>query len=376
MLKVSVIVSAYNMEEYIDKCVKSVLTQSFRDFELILINDGSFDKTGAICHRYAELDERVVHISKPNEGLSISRNKGIKMARGEYVTFLDADDWLHPDYIEKLVESAEQNEADIVISDLCYVSQTDEGFVQNFSAIRLPNGKADSANEKNFFGRCRTFLCGKLFRKELFFRYDVWLPGHNYEDISVVPYLISKAGVVSHQPGTYYYYFRNREGSIINDFKYLPSIRTSLNELIDRFVNDGSFEAFRIQLMNLCWGQVCNVYNLTNSRFSDEDSSVAAEIREDVLSYFLKVFSEGERLTDLKYYVTDEVLRKAVRHIVLSEDQMVEDKNIADIIVGWAEEAECVADGSKVIRIKRDVNEDAETQSWNAADELFWSLFI
>lgn len=379
-MKVSIIVSVYNMEEYIDKCVTSVLEQSFTDFELILINDGSFDKTDEVCRKWEKVDDRIVYVSKINEGLGISRNKGIKMSCGEYVTFLDADDWLAQDYLEKLVSSAISHDSDIVIGDLFYVSLTEGGFTEKISAIRLPDGVSDPGREKNYFGKCRTFLCGKLFRKDMFVKYDTWLPGHNYEDISVTAYLISKAGTVSHIGGAIYYYFRNREGSIINDFSHLPNIKLSMGELVSRFENDGSFEKYRLQLMNLCWGQVCNVFNLTRSRFADNDGRRASEICDDILGEFLKIFPEGKRIVNARFYVDeDDVIRRAVRNIVLGDEQIVDNLEMADVLVYWKDGKEyadrLASKGKLEILIDKNQVTDKETLIWDISDELFWELF-
>lgn len=114
---VSIIVPVYNAEATLRRCVDSILNQDYRDFELILVNDGSQDGSGAICDAYAAQDPRVTAIHKPNTGVSDTRNLAIGRARGTYLQFLDSDDWITPDATTLLVQTAQQHNCDLVISD-------------------------------------------------------------------------------------------------------------------------------------------------------------------------------------------------------------------------------------------------------------------
>ena len=115
--KVSVIIPIYNAEKYLRRCVDSVLKQDFEDFELLLVDDGSKDLSGNICDEYAKQDARVRVIHKENSGVSDSRNLAISKARGEYLQFMDSDDWITPDATGLLVRSAMENDCDLVIAD-------------------------------------------------------------------------------------------------------------------------------------------------------------------------------------------------------------------------------------------------------------------
>lgn len=102
---VSIIIPVYNVEQYISQCIESIFAQTYTDFELILINDGSTDKSGEICDNYAKKDSRIHVFHKKNGGVSSARNVGIEHATGEWINFIDSDDWISPDYLEKLMQN-------------------------------------------------------------------------------------------------------------------------------------------------------------------------------------------------------------------------------------------------------------------------------
>ena len=114
---ISIIVPIYNVEKYLSRCINSVLSQTFPDFELLLIDDGSTDKSGYICDGYAQKDSRIKVFHIENGGVSAARNYGLDNARGEWITFVDADDWIDKDMYYKLYNEAILSEADIVICD-------------------------------------------------------------------------------------------------------------------------------------------------------------------------------------------------------------------------------------------------------------------
>ena len=107
----SVVIPAYNIENYIGKCLDSVLAQTYQDYEIIVVNDGSTDKTGTVCDEYATKDSRIRVIHKENEGVSVARNAGIEMATGEYFLFFDGDDFMEPYTMEELYQVAREQQA-------------------------------------------------------------------------------------------------------------------------------------------------------------------------------------------------------------------------------------------------------------------------
>ena len=112
--KISVLIPVYNSEKYIKRCIKSVLSQTFLDFELLLIDDGSSDSSGDICDTFAEQDERIKVYHKQNEGISATREFCITHAQGDYIQFIDSDDWVEPDMLHEMYNKAKECDSDIV----------------------------------------------------------------------------------------------------------------------------------------------------------------------------------------------------------------------------------------------------------------------
>lgn len=131
MAEISIIVPIYNSSKYLENCFDSIRVQTFTDFEVIAINDGSTDESGNICDKYASLDNRFKVIHKKNEGVSIARNIGIEQSCGKYITFIDSDDWVDEDYLQNLHNGAYKN-ADIVVSGII---REGNGFSKKFFSI-------------------------------------------------------------------------------------------------------------------------------------------------------------------------------------------------------------------------------------------------
>ena len=116
-IKISVIVPVYRAEQYIVRCVDSILTQKFHDIELILVDDGSPDHCPEICDKYAQKDNRVKVIHQKNGGVAAARNAGLILAQGEYITFVDSDDFIEPDMYQSMIQVADQYDCDVVMCD-------------------------------------------------------------------------------------------------------------------------------------------------------------------------------------------------------------------------------------------------------------------
>ena len=118
MPKLSVIIPIYNTEKYLRDCIESILAQTFTDFELILVDDGSADRSGAICDEYCQLDGRIKVIHQKNGGVTVARKRGTEAASGDYISFIDSDDWIEPNMYHDMWKKADMYNADIVFCDI------------------------------------------------------------------------------------------------------------------------------------------------------------------------------------------------------------------------------------------------------------------
>ncbi len=213
---VSVIVPVYKVEQYLDKCVQSILDQTFRDFELLLVDDGSPDKCGDMCEAWAKKDGRIRVIHKPNGGLSDARNAGIGQASGDYLLFVDSDDWIEKDMLATLYGLIRDADADMACCN--FRSVNEDGSQHWDDAVITPGVWTEEDFWKQFFSSNAQTYCNvawnKLYKKELFdtVRYPV---GRINEDVYILYDLVSQCKKIAATDQIGYYYLF-RAGSIMN----------------------------------------------------------------------------------------------------------------------------------------------------------------
>ena len=127
---ISAIVPAYNVEKYLERCVNSILIQTYENFEIILVDDGSKDQSVEICDKFAQEDNRIKVIHKENGGLSSARNAGMKIAEGKYIVFIDSDDDIEPNMFELMLQAAEENKADFVMTDYIRILKNNKKYLE------------------------------------------------------------------------------------------------------------------------------------------------------------------------------------------------------------------------------------------------------
>ncbi len=210
---VSIIVPVYQVREYLDVCVQSVLAQTYTDLEIILVDDGSTDGSEKICDRYAETDERVRVVHQKNKGLSGARNEGLKLAKGEYIAFVDADDKVSPFFIELLYELAEKYHARIAV---CSYEKGRElsGKIKRKKAYVVGSDKM----LREWHGKRKkleTVVWNKLYHRSIFEveKGNVFPEGKLHEDVYVSHLFVQRAGRVA-ITGEKLYLYRTRTGSI------------------------------------------------------------------------------------------------------------------------------------------------------------------
>lgn len=232
--KISIIVPVYKVEDYLSRCVDSLICQTYKNLEIILVDDGSPDRCGAICDEYAKRDERVKVIHKQNGGLSDARNRGIDIASGDYVMFVDSDDWLANETCELIISDIIENKADIVVFGFSYVYESDK-VVHNY--IRL-NGKITkdtaimSLIYKVGYWGIGNYAWNKVYLKNLF--EDVRFPVSKVaEDQGTTYKLFDKAETIYVNKKNCYNYFQR--GDSISHNRFEPSqIKDRISLWIER----------------------------------------------------------------------------------------------------------------------------------------------
>lgn len=233
---ISVIVPAYNVEKYIADCLESITTQSYRDIEIIVVNDGSTDSTLEIINRHAAADPRIRVISQPNGGLSAARNVGLDAANGEWIAFVDGDDMLLPDALSHLLNIAEDTQADIVCGS--FIRQNSEPKLTN-SKIRCFSG-VEAFKNILFQKHIDHSACGKLYRRSIFDSLR-FTKGILYEDLDIAWYVFVPAKkVVSTSRPVYFY--RVTPGSILHNFNRRRLDVLTITEEIERRATEHSPE--------------------------------------------------------------------------------------------------------------------------------------
>lgn len=242
---ITVVVPVYNVEAYLRPCLDSLEQQTFRDFEAILINDGSTDGSLQILQEYAERNENFFLIDQKNSGVSIARNKGIACAKGEYLAFLDSDDILRKDYLERMYTELCKREADIVCCEYKFL-------FENGICFRFYPGCYTTNDPQKAIRRLMRditvhhFCWNKLFKTSLFRDHDIWFPSMRFEDVATIARVFYYAKKISFIPQPLYYYVQ-RDSSFMHSFTYnrLQEYINSIAILRAFFEQTEEFEDYR-----------------------------------------------------------------------------------------------------------------------------------
>lgn len=213
MTKISIIVPVYNVEKYLRKCLDSLINQTLKDIEIICINDGSTDKSLEILEEYKNRDSRIILLNQENSGQSIARNRGIEIAKGEYIGFVDPDDWIDLDYYEKLYNAASTNNTDIAVGGIIRVTGIKKKKFLNFEKETI----TDNTNLK--FELCdvpeKSYVWNKIYKteklKEIGLEFE---KGIFYEDCIFTPQALFYLGKIVTVPNIYYYYLRRGNSTV------------------------------------------------------------------------------------------------------------------------------------------------------------------
>lgn len=325
MSQLSIIVPIYNAEKKLDKCIKSIIKQTFKDYELILVNDGSSDNSLNICRKYEKQDSRIIVIDKKNEGSIATRRKGIEASNSNYIMFVDADDWIDKKMVEELYYQSMESNADVTVCNM-YKVLGDSMLIKKKNKSRYFSGnKTYDKNEIKrdivvayFWGHpFPPSLCAKLYKKELIENSGKYLDRIYFlgEDLFYNLEMFIKANRVKIIDKPLYYY---RHGGLTS--KYMPHLFNDMvngyqiqKEVIDEFYIDTKpIEYNGISIMLLNTFKTC-LYNLFSSNLNaseimqqiqlyvSNDNVIECINNEGSLKYFSEEYLNAIKNKNIKY---------------------------------------------------------------------------
>lgn len=313
---ISVLIPVYNVDQYLERCIKSVITQTYRNIEIILVDDGSTDNSGIICDAYAEIDNRIRVIHKKNGGLSDARNIGLENAKGKYISFIDSDDYVHSLFIEIMLKNMLDYHTDIIICGY------KKGTLDIFPKERIKQNECKIYDSKEMlkqwhsnYKHIETVAWNKLYLRELFINEDIRYPkGVNNEDVQTTHLLVAaskKIGIIDTQ---LYYYFQ-RAGSIMHAEISEKSIKDNLlaqNNRLEYFKCNGYCKAYERLLIKRQKYYMLIYCLIHENALKDIKTSLLKEYKEQY-QIVLKLQQLG---------VADKILFYLFRHYVLVIDMI------------------------------------------------------
>lgn len=265
---ISVIVPVYNVQNYLVNCIKSILNQTYKNIEIILVDDGSTDDSGSICDSYAKIDNRINVIHKANGGLSDARNIGIKNAQGNYITFVDSDDYIDKNYVESLYILITKYDSDIACSNMKKTNSLDDKIINKNEKISVYNS-FNAIKEILYQRNIDNSAPSKLLKKELF--KNIYFPvGYAFEDLDTMYKLFLQANKIVSTNFSYYLYYQ-REDSILHSVKdkTINDLLTIIENMNDNLKNYDELKApLQARILNANF----YIYNRSNNISIKENS--------------------------------------------------------------------------------------------------------
>ena len=240
MSKVSVIVPIYNVEKYLSRCIESLVNQTLQDIQIILVNDGSTDNSGKIAKEYAKkYPEKIIYLEKENGGLSDARNYGIPHATGEYIAFLDSDDYIEKNAYEEMYNKAVEEDSDYVECD----------FLWEYQNKIKKDTRIEYNNKQEMMANVRVVAWNKLIRRNIIEENNICFPkGLRYEDVEFTYKLIPHLNKISYI-NQYFVHYVQRNNSIANvQNERTAEIFTILDNVIEYYKQNNLYEQYKTEI--------------------------------------------------------------------------------------------------------------------------------
>jgi glycosyltransferase involved in cell wall biosynthesis len=292
---VSVIVPVYNVMKYLRECIDSILAQTMSSFELLLIDDGSTDGSGSICDEYGKTDDRIRVFHKENGGLSSARNKGLDEAKGEFICFIDSDDTVSTDFLEKLYDALISSNAEMSLCNIDSPKLSEAEFGEpSYKVMTTTEAKTWLYDSRSGEYVLMVVACNKLYKKDIF--QDLRYPeGKLHEDEFVIMPLLNKCNTVAFVPDKLYHYKDNSEGitSDVNrmNIRHLDAV-DALAVRTRQLLKSGDKEFAVITLKNALY-KCARFYGDAGELFSNE-------MRDASKKKYCQVYFENKGIFNLK----------------------------------------------------------------------------
>lgn len=281
----TIIVPVYNCEEYIEDCIKSILDQTFKDFELILINDGSVDKSGEICKKYKDKDKRIIYISQENSGQAVARNKALDIAKGKYIVFIDSDDWVYSNYLEVCYNIFEKEKVDLIAFPGVFSSfNREENYAQNnnnhYNIRKLSNQETMKcfATTKTI----KTAICYNIYSMKVWD--SIRFPKVRCkEDAYVMHQILAKCENIALCDTDYYFYYLRQDSTERKKF--------TKDRLISIEIGKKCTEFYKENYPDFYYYAYCNIYMLRQKNILIEiiDKNALNEYKEEFRKVYLNL---------------------------------------------------------------------------------------
>lgn len=301
----TVVIPVYNVEKYLNRCIESILLQEWKNYDILLVDDGSTDRSPQICDDYVKAYDFISVIHKENGGLSEARNTGISQAKGEYVYFPDSDDWLEPDAFMALAEVLESQKFDIISFNREFVKGEEDAIVSEPEVTQVFKGK-DAFVQMLKHSYITGFANDKIYRKSLFIDNNILFPkGKYYEDLGTNYKLFLSAKKVYATNQKYYHYLIDNPDSITQswnekkfsdmfgfykDIFYSDFVRSQLNQ-----------EELQISQLYYVNGLIHILASLYKSKLDKKYIDITDQVKQELLKHGVSLSQMKEQPNKLKY---------------------------------------------------------------------------
>lgn len=299
--KVSVIIPTFNCEKYINRCIESILQQTYKNIEIIIVNDGSTDNTINICNKFKKNNDNILLINKENEGPSIARKLGVENAKGEYISFIDSDDYIDINFYEKLINMLEHTSSDIAECGYRFVDENKKIIKESQIKYEIIEGENNCINNYIRQKNTTNYLCNKLFKKELF-KGVKFQPLYSGEDACVLLQLFNNAKKTVTISDNLYNYVQTEESLCRRPYNLKKNDSISAGIFMYDFCKDNCPENCEYYSLYICSYAAQCYANLKYSNIDDKNEHMQY-MKEVFYKYYDKNNSKFGEVSNFRKWI-------------------------------------------------------------------------